>query len=215
MQQDVTVMTYDEKTLATSIAKPPFALTTARLQLREVNTADAADICLLLNDAAFLQFIGDRQVRTELDAQDYIRRVLLQSYQCNGFGLWHISWRQAEASIVRPLDAPALAATHVGENMMLGLCGLVKRDGLEYVDLGYALLPHARGQGVVQEAASAVLGYARQIGLPRLAAIVQPDNLASVKTLQHLGFKRHGNLRLLDSHRALAYYLLELAPTKA
>jgi RimJ/RimL family protein N-acetyltransferase len=215
MQQDVTVMTFDEKTHATTIVKPPFVLTTARLQLREVNTTDAADICLLLNDAAFLQFIGDRHVRTELDAQDYIRRVLLQSYQCNGFGLWHISWRQTEVSIAKPLDASEPATPHVGENMMLGLCGLVKRDGLEDVDLGYALLPHARGQGVVQEAASAVLCYARQIGLPRLAAIVRPDNLASVKTLQHLGFKPYGNLRLPDSHQDLAYYLLELALTKA
>jgi RimJ/RimL family protein N-acetyltransferase len=207
-------MTFDIKMHPIPIAKQPFVLTTARLQLREVNTEDAADICLLLNDAAFIQFIGDRQVRTEWDAQDYVRRVLLHSYQYNGFGLWHISWRQAETNSSKGGDTSKHTATHVGENGMLGLCGLVKRDGLEDIDLGYALLPHARGQGVAQEAAAAVLCYARQIGLTRLAAIVQPDNYASVKTLQHLGFKPQGNLSLPGSPQVLAYYVRELVLCK-
>jgi|JI7StandDraft_1071085.scaffolds.fasta_scaffold00786_4 RimJ/RimL family protein N-acetyltransferase len=207
---DLTIMTSNVKDHVIPTAVQPFVLTTARLQLREVHVGDAAAICGLLNDPAFLQYIGDRQVRTEGEAQEYIRRTFLHSYKQNGFGLWHISWRQPAVTADEQRLVAGGAHPQDSAPEMLGLCGLVKRDGLEDVDLGYALFPHARGQGVVQEAAAAVLRYASQIGLSRLAAIVQPENMASIHTLQQLGFTAQGHRSLPGSAQVLAYYVREL-----
>ena len=77
------------------------------------------------------------------------------------------------------------------------MCGLVRRDGLDDVDLGYAFLPAYWGQGYASEAALAVLDYARRVlGLVRLVAIVSIDNDRSIKLLERLGFQFERMIRL-------------------
>lgn len=72
----------------------------------------------------------------------------------------------------------------------MGLCGLIKRDSLEDVDIGYAFLPQFRGQGYAREAAAAVLQYGKErFDFKRLAAITSPDNHDSYSLLENLGFK--------------------------
>ncbi|WP_299341670.1 GNAT family N-acetyltransferase [uncultured Pseudoxanthomonas sp.] len=145
---------------------------TARLRLHAMSDADDDDAALmlaLLNDAAFIRHIADRGVRTVDQARAYLRTGALRSYSENGFGMY----------AVRRKDTGAL----------IGNCGLVLREGLEGPDLGYALLPSHAGQGFAREAANAVIAdAARRLGLVRLHAIVNPDNVASIGLLQKLGF---------------------------
>jgi RimJ/RimL family protein N-acetyltransferase len=146
---------------------------TARLQIRKLTADDAPFILEILNDAAFLAHIGDKNVRTLADAGDYIRKVPLASYARYGFGHYLV----------------ALKAT----SEPIGLCSLLKRDWLAEVDLGFAFLPAYRRQGYAYEAAEAVRDYAhRALGLARLAAIVSPRNTASVALLEKLGFANDG-----------------------
>lgn len=152
-------------------------LETERLVLRQLTEADAAFMLALLNDPAFVRFIGDRGVRTLDEARGYFAGGALASYARNGFGLYLVE-RKPEGTPV-------------------GICGLVRRDGLGDVDLGYAFLPAFRGQGYAFEAAAAVLAHGRQaLGLPRIVAIVSPDNERSIRLLERLGMRFERMVRL-------------------
>jgi RimJ/RimL family protein N-acetyltransferase len=111
------------------------------------------------------------------DARDYIRKGPIQMYERLGFGLY-------------------LAERKEG-NVPIGICGLLKRDELEDVDLGFALLPAFRGKGYAFEAASAAMAYGRSVlGLNRIVAIASPANWVSARLLAKLGFQPEAKIRL-------------------
>lgn len=152
-------------------------LKTSRLVLREAMDGDAPFVLALLNSAGFIANIGDRGVRTEAEAKTYIAERVHGSYREHGFGMW----------VVEPLEGGAA----------MGLAGLVKRDGLDVPDVGYAFLPQAWGQGYAQEAAAGVLSFARTtLGIPRLAAITTPENEVSMAVLRKIGFVYQGVIQL-------------------
>ncbi|MCY2984042.1 MAG: hypothetical protein NTY15_10460 [Planctomycetota bacterium] len=62
-------------------------LTTSRLLLREFSLSDAPFIRTLFNTPGWLQFIGDRGVATNGDAEQYLANGPMKSYVTNGFGL--------------------------------------------------------------------------------------------------------------------------------
>jgi ribosomal-protein-alanine N-acetyltransferase len=145
-------------------------LTTERLALRHLTHDDAEFILELVNEPAFIQNIGDKGVRSIGDARDYIENGPIASYTRLGFGLYRVE----------------LKATGVP----IGMCGLVRRAGLEDVDIGYALLERFWGQGYAYEAAQAVMDYGRTVlGLPRIVAVIAPDNRASARVLEKLGLR--------------------------
>jgi len=155
-------------------------LETARLILRRFS-ANAADdlrfVIDLLNDAAFLEHIGDRGVRNEKDARRYLRDGPMASYQQHGFGLNRVELKDGGQPI--------------------GMCGLLQRDHLDHPDLGFAYLPGFRSQGYGYEAAAAVIAHSRQtFGLGRLLAITSPHNTASISLLEKLGFAFDRNLKM-------------------
>jgi RimJ/RimL family protein N-acetyltransferase len=141
--------------------------TTERLTIRHFAADDAAFIVALLNDADFLRYIGDRGVRTLEDAAVYLENGPIKSYAENGFGAYCVE----------------LAGTPIG------LCGLLKRDWLSDVDLGFAFLPEYRRAGYAGEAARAVVELARDtVRLERIVAIVNTENSRSAALLEKLGF---------------------------
>jgi RimJ/RimL family protein N-acetyltransferase len=153
------------------------SLETPRLRLRRL-TADDADFILgLLNEPSFIRFIADRGVRDLDAARDYISNGPMASYARHGFGLWLTELRATGEPI--------------------GMCGLIRREGLEDVDLGYAFMPAFWGQGYASEAAGAALEYGRRaLGLRRIVAIVSPDNERSIKVLERLGMRYERLTRL-------------------
>ena len=63
-------------------------------------------------------------------------------------------------------------------------------------EMGYALGRAHWGQGYMQEALHALLGFAfGALDLHRMEADVDPRNVASIRTLERLGFQREGYLR--------------------
>jgi RimJ/RimL family protein N-acetyltransferase len=145
-------------------------LTTKRLTLRRLSPADAEFILELLNDAAFLRFIGDKAVRSTDDARRYILDGPMASYEQNGFGLWLVELKET--------------------GLAVGICGLLKRESLPDVDIGFAFLPAYRSQGYALESASAVLNYGRtELGLKRIVAITSSDNAGSIRVLEKMGMR--------------------------
>jgi RimJ/RimL family protein N-acetyltransferase len=155
-------------------------LETQRLILREVTPDDAPFILELLNEPSWLRYIGDKGVRTLDDARAYILRVPVTSYARHGFGLY-------------------VAALKPGGEA-IGMCGLVKREALADVDIGFAFLPRYWGQGYAFEAASASLEYGKgKLGIARIVGITSPDNHSSIKLLEKIGMKLERTL-VLDGH---------------
>lgn len=168
-------------------------LDTARLRLRPLAPADAPWVLELLNDPAFLANIGDKNARDLAGARHYLDSGPLAMYAAHGVGLLAV---EARAS-----GAP------------LGICGLIHRPTLEHLDLGYALFPAARGQGIAREACAAVLAWgwraARRDGAPidRVLAIVKAENAASIAVLDALGFVSDGFHELTPGDPVRVYAL--------
>ncbi len=151
-------------------------LETARLQLRRVELSDGAFLLRLLNEPSWLENIGDRGVRSDADAEGYIRNNIWDHYHRYGYGM----------------QAVQLKAT----TLPIGLCGLVKRDFLAAPDLGFALLPDFVGHGYASEAARLVISHAERSGIVRLYALVKRGNHRSVAVLGRLGFRYPGPYRV-------------------
>ena len=95
------------------------------------------------------------------------------------------------------------------DGQALGMCGLIKRDTLEQVDIGYAFLPQYRGQGYAIEAAQAALADGKsRLGIGQVVAIVTPGNERSIGLLAKLGLVRSRLVKL--SEDADECLLLEL-----
>lgn len=168
-------------------------LETERLRLRRLDLQDAPFIMELVNDPAFIANIGDRGVRSMADAEDYIRKGPLDSYERNGFGLWLVETKDS--------------------NVPIGICGLLKRDALPDVDVGYAFLPQHRGRGYALEAAAAVKEYGFEVvGLRRIVAITTPQNAASIRVLEKIGLRREGEVTMPGETVAVSLYGVDRDP---
>jgi len=166
-------------------------LETERLTLRRLHAGDAPFIVELLNDPAWLEHIGDKGVRTRDDALGYLEKGPLEMYARLGFGLY--------------------LAESKGNGEPVGLCGLLKRESLEHVDLGFALLPRFRSMGLAFEAAAGTMKHARMaLGLSRLVAITSQTNLPSGRLLEKVGFRFERNVRLATDGEELRLYVAEL-----
>ena len=165
-------------------------LRTGRLRLRLVDEDDAAFYLALVNDPAFIEHIGERHIRTVDAARAGLRDGPIAMQARHGHSLY----------LVELLDGGA----------PIGLCGLVKRDGLAEVDIGYAFLPEHRGRGYAFEAAEAVREHARALGLTRLAAITSPGNAASIALLLRLGLRFERTASLTPGKPPVNVYLADL-----
>ena len=169
-------------------------LRTERLRLRLVTEADAPFFLQLVNDPAFIEYIGQRNLHTVGAAQAALRDGPIAMQARHGHSLY----------LVEPL----------GGGAPLGLSGLVKRDFLEHVDIGYAFLPEYRGRGYAFEAAQAVMLHARGLGIARLAAFAAPDNAASIALLLRLGLHFERQAVLAPGQPMVNVYMTALAPAR-
>ncbi len=130
-------------------------LETARLFIDELRSGDALFMLEMLNDPGFIKYVADRGVRTEEAARTYLHDRVTTSYEEHGFGM----------GAVRLKDS--------GE--IIGMCGLIKRDTLEDIDIGYGFLPKSRGKGYALEAALAVM---------EMLLLLQPVIFGRLRTLK-------------------------------
>ena len=165
-------------------------LDTDRLILRRFVVEDAEFILGLLNEPSFLQFIGDRGVRTVDEAREYIRNGPIASYERHGFGLMVTELKD--------------------DGTPIGMCGLLKRESLDDPDIGFAFLPDFWGKGYAYEAASAVMDYAKAVlSLSRIVAITVEGNFGSIHILEKLGMHFERLTQLDEDDTELRLYAAE------
>ena len=162
-------------------------LVTERLFLREFNLTDTEFILQLLNTPGWLEFIGDRNVKTTEAAKSYLENGPIKSYELNGFGLSLVGLKDNELPI--------------------GMCGLIKRETLENVDIGFAFLPEYSGEGYAVEIASATMKYAKEkLKLKEILAITLPSNVRSINLLNKIGLYFEKNIHLPGDEQKLMLF---------
>lgn len=162
-------------------------INTERTVLEHFTVEDTAFILELLNTPSWLKYIGDREIKTKADAENYLLKGPVKSYADNGFGLYKVSLKDSSLSI--------------------GMCGIIKRATLNDVDLGFAFLPQYEGKGYARESAEAVLKYAcESLKIKKIAAITVSYNQRSIELLKKLNFTFEQIIRIAGDDEELMLF---------
>jgi RimJ/RimL family protein N-acetyltransferase len=114
----------------------------------------------------------------------------IRYWQEHPFGLWAVE-RRADGALI-------------------GQCGLFHLDNTPEVEVAYLLAKDAWGQGYATEAATASLRYGFETAdLPRIVAVVRPQNIASQHVLEKIGLSYERDARYYDLD--VRYYGLDRA----
>lgn len=152
-------------------------LETERLRLRRIERLDGAFLLELMTDPDFILYVADRGLRTSADAERYIAERMLPSFEQFGFGFYVLELKDGGTPV--------------------GICGLIKRETLEDVDIGFSILRRFWRNGYAYEAAAAVLDYGRKaLGLPRIVGLAAADNAKSIRLLEKLGLRYERTVHL-------------------
>jgi len=163
---------------------------TERLVLQPTTEEDAGFILELLNSPKWLAYIGDRNVHTEEDAIQYIKNKISPQLEKLGFSNY---------TLIRKTDG-----------VKIGSCGLYDREGLEGIDIGFALLPAYEGMGYGFESASKVLEIGKtEFNIEMISAITTKNNLASQRLIEKLGLRYIQTIRIPNDEEELLLYRIE------
>lgn len=161
---------------------------TSRLLLSKITLKDAGFFLELVNSPHWIKYIGDRKVKTIKDAKTYLQKGTLKSYKDFGFGFYKLHLKE-------------------NDNKTIGVCGLIKREQLEDVEIGFALLPEYEGKGFGFEASVAVLKLAEEkFKLKKITAITLPTNTSSINLLEKLGLIYEKKVKLFDDGEELLLF---------
>lgn len=159
---------------------------TERLLLREYNLNDVPFIFKLMNSEGWLKNIGDRNIKTLEDAEAYLQKNYLSSYEKHGFGPYLVTLKE--------------------DGTPIGSSGLYKRDNLDFPDVGFAFLSEFANKGYAYESAKAVMNYAAEkLKLQTIVGITLPENSASIKLLKKLGLAEIGTYKYEDGEELLLF----------
>lgn len=159
---------------------------TERLILRPMNVEDAEFIFELYNSPKFIEYIGDRHIRSVSDAENYIKNRFLPQFEKLGYGNY-------------------LMMTKEGNK--IGGVGIFERDGLDVVDIGFSLLEEFEGKGYAYEAALKIKSVGmNDFGLQKISAITTKNNFSSQKLIEKLGLKFQKFVTIPGDPEELMYY---------
>ena len=166
-------------------------INTERLLIQAMTIIDAGFMLQLMNTPTWINHIGNRQIYDNTAASNYIVNNIINSYHVNGFGLYLVKIKRDKTAI--------------------GICGIVKRAGLQIPDLGFAMLPTYTGKGFATEASKAIVAYARDhLGLSELAGITKLDNKASISVLEKVGMSFQKMIQLPQDSAEFALFSMAL-----
>lgn len=151
-------------------------LSTERLRLRQINSADANEIFILRSDERVMKFIDRPRTKSVDDALQLIQKI--EDALTNNDG---INW----------------AITLKNDSKLIGTIGYWRIIKEHYrAEIGYLLDPDYYGKGIMQEAFTAIIDYGFIfMRLHSIEANVNPDNAASIKLLERNKFIREAYLK--------------------
>jgi RimJ/RimL family protein N-acetyltransferase len=139
----------------------------------------------LMNDPAFMRFIGDKNIKTQSSARVYIEKYMIPHQIKHGFSTFTIQRKK--------------------DFQLIGTCGLYKRTSRPGVDVGFGLLSEFQGFGYGEEAVSRLVqaGF-NHFNLRLIESITSPENLAAQKLLLKLNFQFEG-LTYFEDYKDLQF----------
>ncbi|WP_149303655.1 GNAT family N-acetyltransferase [Pareuzebyella sediminis] len=163
---------------------------TERLIIRPTTEDDADLLFELLNSPKWLQYIGDRKVKSLASAKEYVKTRIYPQLERLGYSGY---------TLISKMD-----------HQKIGSCGLYDREGLDGIDIGFALLPKYEQQGFAFEASHRLLHAAfHEFGIHSISAITKRENIASRKLLEKLGLQLSGTISLPNDVDELLVYKIE------
>ena len=158
---------------------------TKRLWLRPFSIADIESSYLMNRDKEVSKYTGDGGVVSKAEIERRIKEDVLGDYEKYGFG--------------------RLVVELKSDNKFIGFSGLKYLEDMDEVDLGYRFMSAYWGRGIATEAAQACLKYGfDKLNLNRIIAMVLPDNKASIRVLEKIGFSYEQNI-IEDGQEAQLY----------
>ncbi len=165
---------------------------TKRLVLSKITVDDAAFILELMNTPGWLKYIGDRNIKTVEAAANYIQNNQLKCYETHGFGYYKV---QVKSENLKPI----------------GTFGLLKRDNLEHIDIGFSMLPEYHGKGYGFEAASEIMNLAKNtFHIKTLCGITLAENQISINLLEKLGLSYQKTVKPFEDDKELLLFVKHL-----
>jgi RimJ/RimL family protein N-acetyltransferase len=146
------------------------------IRLRGIRESDLDGLFTLFSDPRVMRYWSRGPMTDRQEAVDYAKTIL------DGFVKRDLlNWIVADA----------------GSDAMIGTATLYEINPQHArAGLGYALMPDYWGKGLAQEAAALAISYGfLELGLHRIEADTEPNNLRSNRVLERLGFQREGLLR--------------------
>ena len=154
------------------------------MNIAPLELSDAPFFLELVNDPDWIRFIGDRQVKTLEDAEDYLKNRILPSYSKFGFGFHKVCLKFGDLPI--------------------GISGIIHREELDHPDIGFAFLPSGRNKGYAFESTKAIYDFAvEHLGLKPILAIANQDNKNSHRLLNKLGLRYKRLIQLSDEDQQI------------
>lgn len=146
-------------------------LESKRLLIREIKISDASFYFNLFRDPDWIKFINDKKLKTVEETALFLKDFQLK--QKKGLGYFTV----------------ILKAT----NKPIGVSTVLKRDALDFFDIGYGCLPIGRGKGYATEATKLIIEYvSSKFKQEKILAFTKPNNKGSQKLLKKLDFKYLG-----------------------
>lgn len=178
-----------------------FILQTPRCRLREITNSfeDRELLITFWNDPTVIKGIADRHIHTHEDAALVVERMR-EHYHKHNFGSWVVEY---------------LPGGEDRNVVAIGVAGLLKRDCLDYPDLGWGFVEKYQRMGLGSELSAGIIKWYieknKELGTPlRLCGIANPTNLGSQKLLLKLGFSQGSNIILPWSGDPCCYFEKEI-----
>ena len=160
---------------------------TDRLILKPAEVQDADFFLELYNMPSFIQYIGDRNLRTKEDAENYIKSRFIPQIEKLGFGNYVVILKE--------------------DHTKIGAVGIFEREGLDVLDIGFSFLEKYEGKGYAYESANKLKEVAAtDFGVHKISAITTKDNISSQKLIERLGLKFQKMVTIPEDVVELMYY---------
>lgn len=157
-----------------------------RLIIREAAVEEAPFYFKLFNDPDWITYINDKGLRSVEETRAYLEDILLKNALLNGLGFFTI--------ISKDADEP------------IGMSSALQRENLDFIDVGYALLPKSRGKGFASEATLLMMDYIKEkFQQKKVYAFTIPNNEKSQRLLENLGFVFVGMKSIFEGKEDCVY----------
>ena len=151
-------------------------LETPRLIFRAFTLDDVDAMYQLMTVPDVIRYVGNKPAQSKQDTLDYLNQHPLRDYQVYGYGRFACVWKET--------------------GQVIGFSGIKYLEEISETELGYRFLPEVWGKGLATEAGSAVIEFAKSLGLTRLVAVIHPQNEGSIQVALRLGFVLEGTTEL-------------------